>query len=363
MIKIVHLESGRHLYGGARQVQYLLQGLKACPGCRNELICPKGSQIMAGCRDAADRVHPLAMHGDLDPVLPLRLLRLLRRIRPDVVHVHSRRGADVWGGLAAKVLKIPAVVSRRVDDPESGLAVRSKYRLYRRVIAISKGIGRVLVSEGLDPGRLVCVPSAIDAREYRQQGDPEWFRSEFGIREGEQALGVIAQLIERKGHRHLLEALPEILARCPETRVLFFGQGPLQGPLQKKTREMGLEQVVRFCGFRPDLPEILPCLQLVVHPALREGLGVSLLQAAAAGVPIVASKTGGIPEVVRDGHNGLLVEPGDPAGLAGAAAALLKDPDLRREYGLKGREVVGRDFSIESMVSGNYAVYKDILAS
>lgn len=363
MMKVLHLETGRHLYGGARQVLYLLQGLWEYPNCRNELVCPKGSEIMTGCRDVADRVHPLAMHGELDPVFFFRLTALLRSTRPDLVHVHSRRGADIWGGLAARICGIPAVVSRRVDNPESRLTIKSKYGLYRRIIAISRGIEQVLVSEGVDRSKMVCVPDAVNASLYQHKADRGWFRNEFGIPADAQVIGTVAQLIERKGHWYLLKAIPEILDNCPKTRFLLFGRGPLHATLLKRVREMGLDRVVHFCGFRSDLPKILPCLQLVVHPALMEGLGVSLLQAAAAGIPLVATRTGGIPEAVRDGRNGILVEPRDPAALAAAVLRLLKDPVLGRDLGRAGRSLVREQFSVDSMVAGNYRVYADLLQS
>jgi glycosyltransferase involved in cell wall biosynthesis len=118
---------------------------------------------------------------------------------------------------------------------------------------------------------------------------------------------------------------------------------------------------VTFAGFRTDLPQILPCLDLVVHPALMEGLGISLLQAAAAGEPIVAVAAGGMPEVVRDGVNGLLVPPADSPALAAAINRLLADPGLRRRFGAAGKELVREKFSVAGMVEGNLQVYWQLL--
>jgi glycosyltransferase involved in cell wall biosynthesis len=120
---------------------------------------------------------------------------------------------------------------------------------------------------------------------------------------------------------------------------------------------------VRLGGFRSDLAALLPCLDLVVHPALLEGLGVSLLQASAAGVPVVASAVGGIPEAVRDGVNGRLVSAGDPQALGAAVDALLRDAPLRRRLGDGGRALVRREFSVSAMTRGNVAVYRELLAS
>jgi glycosyltransferase involved in cell wall biosynthesis len=172
---------------------------------------------------------------------------------------------------------------------------------------------------------------------------------------------VIAQLIPRKGHQVLIDALPEVLAAAPHTRVLFFGQGPLREALEAHCAARDVAQHVVFAGFRTDLERVLPCLDLVVHPAFMEGLGVSLLQAASCGVAIVAARAGGIPEVVRHGESGLLVEPGDAGALAGAILALLQDPERRQALGRGGRALVERCFSLESMVAGNLAVYRVLL--
>jgi glycosyltransferase involved in cell wall biosynthesis len=126
---------------------------------------------------------------------------------------------------------------------------------------------------------------------------------------------------------------------------------------------LGLERVSRFAGFRNDLDKILPCLDLVVHPAFMEGLGVSLLQASACGVPIVGANAGGIPEIVRDGENGLLVPAGDYAALADALRDLVNDPARMRGMGQAGRVLVEREFSLEAMVEGNLRVYREVLGT
>lgn len=359
-MKILHVEGGRNLYGGAQQVVYLLEGLYA-RGVHNVLACPRGCALARAAAPFA-RVHEMTMRGDLDVLMVPRLYRLMRREHPDLVHLHSRIGADVMGGIAARLARLPVVYSRRQDNPEPPWSVRLKYRLHDRVVAISDGIAQVKLAEGLSPERLRVVRSVVDARPYRGEPEREWFRAEFGLPEGARTLAVVAQLIERKGHLLLLDALPPLLAEFPDLHVLFFGKGPLDARLRDTIRERQLQARVRLAGFRTDLSRILPCLDLLVHPAYREGLGVSLLQASAAGVPIVACRAGGIPEAVRDGVNGLLVPPGDVESLRAAIARLLRDPQEARAMGERGRELVAKEFSPDSMVEGNLAVYREVLA-
>jgi glycosyltransferase involved in cell wall biosynthesis len=358
---VLHVESGRNLYGGALQVLYLLEGLQS-QGCRNTLVCTAGSQIGRAAAGNGTGIHEVPMAGDLDSGFVFRLRGILRSKRPDLVHVHSRRGADLWSAFAARTTQTRAVLTRRVDNPEAAWFARAKYGLYDRTIVISDAIRRILLAHGVPAERIVCIPSAVESRPPGKNGYPdEEFRREFGLMPGEKAVGVIAQLIPRKGHRHVIDAAPGVLRHYPNTRFLFFGQGPLQSRLQRRCRMRGIADRVQFVGFRTDLPEILPRLDLVVHPAEMEGLGVSLLQAAAAGVPIVATRVGGIPEIVRDGVNGYLVAAGHTEAMSRATVSLLRDPLKARRFGEAGREIVHANFSIASMVEGNLRVYREVL--
>jgi len=358
-LKILHIEGGRHLYGGALQALYLMEGLARRGHC-NALVCPRGSDLSRAAADWAE-VQAMPMGGDLDLGLVPRIMGRSRRWRPDLVHLHGRIGADVMGGIACRLKALPVVHSRRVDNPEPRWLVALKYRLHDRVIAISEAIGRVLLAAGLPPAKLRVVRSAVAFERFDRPCDPRLLGSEFGLAPQARPIGVVAQLIERKGHRLLLEALPPLVAEFPRLEVLFFGKGPLEQDLRRRVAAAGLDACVRFAGFRDDLPRLLPCLELLVHPAAMEGLGVSLLQAASAGLPIVASDAGGMPEVVRHGHNGLLVPPGDVEALAGAVAVLLRDRGLASRLGLAGKALMREEFSVDAMVEGNLAVYRELL--
>jgi glycosyltransferase involved in cell wall biosynthesis len=359
-MKVLHVESGRHLYGGALQVVFLLRGLTGKVEAQ-VLACPEDSAVAQAAAGAA-RVVTMAMGGDADLGMVARLRALIRRERPDVVHLHSRRGSDLWGGIAARLEGVPCVLSRRVDNPEPRAWVALKYRLYDRVIGISRGIVEVLRVEGVPERKLVCVHSAVDTERYRPDGrDRSWLSREFGVPPDAPAIAMIAQFIARKGHASAVAAMPAVLARHPHARLLLFGQGPLEGAVRAQVRALGLEASVIFAGFRNDLDRVLPNLDLVVHPAEMEGLGVSLLQAAACGLPIVAARAGGIPEVVRPGVNGELVAPGEIHAIASHLQSLIADAPLRQRYGEAGRRLVVDEFSIDAMVEGNHAVYREVL--
>jgi glycosyltransferase involved in cell wall biosynthesis len=358
-VRVLHVEGGRNLYGGAEQVLYLLRGLRE-RGVQSALVCREGSALAGAAAPLAD-LYPMPMTGDLDVRIISGMRRCIRSCRPDLVHLHSRIGADVMGGIACRLEGIPVVHSRRQDNPEHRLAVALKYRLHDRVIAISRGIGNVLLSEGLPRAKLRVVRSAVDWVRFARPCRRIEVCASLGVLPQARLVGVVAQLIERKGHRFLIETLAPVVSEFPDLRVVFFGKGPAEKDLRRRIAVAGLGDHILLGGFRKDLPDILPCLELLVHPATMEGLGVSLLQAASAGVPAIASDAGGMPEAVRDGVNGLLVPPGDVAALGRAVSTLLRDRELARRLGEGGQQLMRREFSVDAMVEGNLAVYRELV--
>ncbi len=360
-MKVLHVETGMNLYGGALQVHYLLEGLAGRDGCHSVLVCPEDSAIGKAARENVKELYTVPMKGDLDLLFIPRLLGIIRKEKPDIIHLHSRRGADLLGGIAAKLSGTPCILTRRVDNPENRYWARMKYRLYNRVVTISFGIREVLLREGIPHHKVTCVHSAVDTQRYSNPCDKAWFNGEFGLEDDSLTCGTLAQFIHRKGHKYLFEAIPEVLKKIPRARFILFGKGPQENTLRSYCKGLGIEDKVLFAGFREDLDRIIGCLDLVIHPALMEGLGVSLLQAAAAGVPIVGSRAGGIPEIVRDGINGYLTRPGDVPSLVAATSRILMDKELASLLGDGGRKITEEHFSIKSMVGGNLAVYREMI--
>lgn len=359
-MKVLHLEAGNHVYGGALQVLLLVHGLQR-RGIGNLLVAPEGSEVVAEARARELPVHPLPMAGEADLLFPSRFKRLIQDVRPDLVHLHSRRGADLLGGLGARWAGVPVVLTRRVDNPETSWLVGPKYRLFDRVITISEAIGRVLLDHGVESDKLRQVSSALDPTPFEGPCRGEKLLGELGLTSHHHLIGMAAQFIPRKGHDVLLRAMPSILDRHPNARFLLFGRGPLHEEVSRKVADAGWNNTVHLPGFREDLPGLLPCLDLLVHPATMEGMGVILLQAGASGVPVVATSVGGIPEVVVQGETGLLVPPEDPEALASAVAEVLDHPDRARRMGEAGRKRVVDRFSVARMVQGNLDIYEELI--
>jgi glycosyltransferase involved in cell wall biosynthesis len=355
-MRVVHVESGRHLYGGAAQVRYLLAASSAAR-VDNVLVCAAGGEL-AAARGTAAEVVDLPMGGDLDLALVPRIARLLRALAPDLVHIHSRRGADLYGGIAARLAGVPAVCTRRVDAPEPAAWARLKYRPYARIVAISRAIEAQLVCAGVAPERVTRIPSAVDADLYRPDTQARGrLLAQLDLPRDALLVGVVAQLIARKRHALLLAELPAIVRREPRVRVLCFGRGPLEAQLRAEIARRGLARHALLAGFRADLPALLPGLDVLVHPAEREGLGVAVLEAASCAVPVLAAAAGGVVDVLEHGRTGLLVPTNDGPALACALLALLGDAALRRRLGQEARAEVQRHFGVDALASAHLALY------
>jgi glycosyltransferase involved in cell wall biosynthesis len=359
-MKILHVETGRHLYGGPQQVIYLINALREL-GHDNMLVCPPGSGIDSAARQAAIPVRNLFCAGDLDLPFAYRLAQYIGKTKPDIVHCHSRRGADVLGGLAASFADVPSVVSRRVDNTEIRLVAALRYRPFTKVIAISEAIADVLRDRGVESERLTVIRSAVDVAQFDKAGDCEAFRHEFGVPPGALVIAAAGQLIPRKGHSYLLQALADLRREHPGVRLIIFGEGYLGNQLRAQTATLGLGDVVQFAGFREDLDSFVSCFDIFAHPALAEGLGVAALKAAAAAVPIVGFAAGGLVEAVAHGETGLLVPPEDVDELRTAIAMLMTDEQLRHRLGRAGRDRMQKEFSIATMARKHVDLYESVI--
>lgn len=359
-MKILHVETGRHLYGGPQQAVYLVSALRQ-RGLDCTLLCPPDTGVDSAAREARIPVRNLFCAGDLDLPFAYRLTQYLQSAKPDLLHCHSRRGADMLGGLAASFADVPAVVSRRVDNTEMRVLAALRYRPFCKIIAISEAIAAVLREHDVAPERIEVIRSAVDTARFEAPANRAAFRTEFGIPRDALVLGAAGQLIPRKGHRYLLEAMVELRHEHGNIRLIIFGEGYLNNQLRALAAALSLGDVVQFAGFRDDLDDFMGCFDIFVHPALSEGLGVVTLKAAAAGVPVVGFDAGGLSEAVLNGVTGILVATEDVAALRKAIVTLLDSKSTRQKMGEAGRERMQKEFSIATMADKHIALYEAVL--
>jgi len=359
-MKVVHVETGRHLYGGAQQVIYLARGLQQ-RGLDNTIVCLPGSAIDAAARQAGQNVHNIDCGGDLDFRFMLRLRRFLSDERPDIVHCHSRRGADFMGSRAARMAKIPAILSRRVDTKENRHIAKLRYSGFRRIIAISENVALSLRESSVNFDRLVTIRSAVDTDAVAVKTDRGAWLREFDLAEDAVVAIIVAQLIERKGHRFMLDAMPAICRATPDFQLIIFGKGPLETALREQAAQLGVADHVQFAGFRSDVDKMLGHADMLIHPALKEGLGVSMLKAAAAGLPVVAFDVAGAREAIVTDKTGLLARCGDTNALLQAVTHLIENPSVRKQLGAAGLARMRESFSIDEMVDKHIDMYESVI--
>ena len=357
-LRILHIDPERKWGGGEAQVLGLLSYL-AQRGHRNDLLTHPHGRLFQQSQALNVRTIPLVVRNDLDlrPVPGLR--RLIRREDYDIVHLHTKRAHALSLWLSHRSSRPKYVVTRRMDYPESNTwYTRCLYnRKADGVVAISQEIFDLLVEAGVKSHGIRLIHSGVDPRPFAASARGSHEHPERIV------VGMAAVLEKRKGHRLLLEAARRLKEQGCQISYRLAGEGSLKESLEARTLQLGLQEDVQFLGFVADMPGFLASVDVVVLPSLFEGLGVSILEAMAAGKAVIASRVGGLPELVVDGATGVLVEPRDVAGLVRAIAKLGSDRALIRSMGQKGRERLKNNFTMEQMGRKNEAYYYDLLQS
>jgi glycosyltransferase involved in cell wall biosynthesis len=362
-LRVLHLDSERTWRGGERQVLELMRRQRR-RGDEPHLAAPAAGALAARAREEGFPVHAVPMRGTWDVASMVAIARLHRSLRPDVVHWHAAR-AHALGAAAALLSPGPLrLLSRRVDFPvRRSIGSRLLWALpIEGIAAISEGVREALARSGVDRRRIRVVPSGIDLAPFEAPVDRGALRARLGIEAGEILALQVAALAPHKSQSDLLRAAALARERAPSLRVWIAGEGALRAALEAEHRALGLGTEVRLLGYREDVTDLLRAADLFVVSSSLEGMGTATLDAMAAGLPVAATRTGGIPEIVADGETGLLVPPGDPAALAGAMVRLARDPGLRARLGAEGQVKV-RAFSADRTEELTSALYADLLGS
>jgi sugar transferase (PEP-CTERM/EpsH1 system associated) len=295
----------------------------------------------------------------------LKLWKLLRRLRPAVLHSYNLAAIEYafTAALAGVPVRVHAEHGRDAADPQG---LNAKHNLLRRWLApfidryipVSADLQRWLAQVvGVPPAKTLMIANGVDTERFRP-GQDRADADEFVI-------GTVGRIQDVKNHKGLVEAFALLRALLPQKRLrlVIVGDGPLFEPLKRQVQEAGLADAVWLPGSRTDIAELMRGFDLFVLPSIAEGTPVTILEAMASGLPVVASKVGGIPEVVDEGATGLLVPPADARALAEAIAVYARDPALAARHGAAGRQRVERSNSIAAMVSGYARLYDTLRAN
>ncbi|HEU5253641.1 MAG TPA: glycosyltransferase [Solirubrobacterales bacterium] len=369
MAQSIFFYTDSRVLGGAENAMFMLLGSLDRAEWAPTLLLEDAPEV----EPLAARAAALEVPVRRIPALPLglkgarrvpALVRLLRRERPEVFHAHmSSPVACKWGLAAAVLARVPAVlgtVQVGAYEPPNRSAfwqLRALARGVDRYLAVSREIATELV-ERLDwpAAKVEVVYNAVDAERARVAAPPG-LREQLGGSETRSLVLTPARLDAQKGHPILLEAIAEV----PEALFLFAGEGPERAKLEARAGELGIDDRVRFLGRREDVPQLLAACDVFALPSLYEGSSLAVLEAMAAGTPIVSSAIGGTDELIEDGRSGLLVAPGDAKALAAALRRLLADPALREGLAARARQRVDSGLRREQNAQRIEATYRELL--
>jgi glycosyltransferase involved in cell wall biosynthesis len=300
------------------------------------------------------------------------LWRRIRELQPDIVHTHSSKAGFV-GRLAARLAGV-----RRIFHTPHGHVFHSYYgspitrmlvglerfaaRFTERIVVLTDTEAEQHLAVGVGRrDQFVTIPSGVDLSEVRAQtADATRIRRDLGLSPATRVIGTVARLVPVKGLRYLIAAMPQILRRCPDAHLILAGDGDERSQLKALTRELAVADRVHFLGFRRDAVAVTAALDVFVLPSLNEGQGRVLVTAMALGVPIVATSVGGVPEVIQDHRQGLLVPSANPIALSQAITTILTEPERAAALGMAGRARASH-FSSEVMLRRHAELYRNSL--
>ena len=302
------------------------------------------------------------------------LIRIIRKEKPDIVHTHTSK-AGILGRLAAKLINVPFIVHTPHGHVFYGHFGPWRSRIFMwiekrfagftdQMIALTQGEETDYLNLGLcAPGKLCRIHSGVDIEKFQQQpASAVEKKRTLGLDQNHPVVGFVGWLLPVKGPMHLLKAMAAVWPDHADTALVLIGKGDLDSDLRAEALKTGANGRVHFLGWRNDIEEIMPLFDILVLPSLNEGMGRVLVEAMAAGKPIVASNVGGIPDLIEHGVNGLLVPPGDENALAAAIRQFISDPEKAKIMGQRGRERC-HQYSLEAMIGKIDNLYEEVLGT
>jgi glycosyltransferase involved in cell wall biosynthesis len=372
--KVFQVLAGGPWGGGAVVVRSLTQGLMQ-EGCQVWVLCLSKEVSREFSEIAANVVTSRYWRREINPPLDLlafwELFRLCRREKFDLVNTHTSKGG-VLGRIAARLAGVPLIIHTAhgyaFNETDSKLTAvfytwLEKLATYFCDLVISVNDEERLMAiekKVVSPDKIVTVLNGIDVNRFENVVATDSLRRELDLSGQETLIGTVGRMMPQKGFVYLVRAIPFIVEEYPHTRFVFVGDGALESELKSLAGELGIADYCRFLGFREDIPELLACFDIFALPSLWEGLSITLLEAMAAGKPIVTTDIKGNREVIDDGRDGLLVSPADSEALASAMVDLIRDGKRARTMGERARHKVKASFSEEAMVERTLELYGSV---
>lgn len=362
-MKILHISSERSWRGGEQQIAYLIEGSGSL-GLECISFSRDGSAFEKWTSENQVKNRSARFRNSLDIATARSLKKYVEEESPDLIHIHSGKGHDIYALATLIGLRTVAVLSRRVDFPvKSNPWAQWKYNheQIKRIICVSDAIREMTKISLKKPEKAVTVHSGIDLSRFDNVApDTRILRDEFGIPEDRILIGNVAALAPHKDYGTFLRTARKALDRGLQATFLIIGEGPERPQIEKLVKDLNLSNDVVLCGFREDIPKILPELDIFFISSETEGLGTSVLDAFAARVPVVATAAGGIPESVRDNETGLLHPVADDGALSDALIELAGNPELAARL-VEAASKHLQSFSKSATALKTIEIYREVL--
>lgn len=364
-MRILHLISSLGLFGAEQVLLNLaanMPGVESRIGVLNNLHNPHLEAIAEAKRRGLKTI-TFTSRGKFDLRTIRKVRRFLREEKIDILHTHNYK-TDILGLVAAKMAGIRTVatahgytgVSRAVSFYEQ--LDRSALRFFDRVVVVSDSI-----LPSFPRHKKVVIPNGIDAHEFSTtSGQRLAVREELGLAARDFVIGTVGRLSKEKNQKLLLQVTGVLVTRCPYLKVLIVGAGPELENLKGEVTRAKLEGRVIFAGLRTDMPHLYSAMDVFILPSLTEGVPLTILEAMAAGVPVIATRVGGIPQMIEEGETGLLVPPQNERALQEKIESLIRDSALRSQLSRQALEMVKEKYSVEIMGKEYRKVYDAVLS-
>lgn len=315
-------------------------------------------------KNAGVSVINLKMRNKFNVTAFWRFYRLLRYEQPQILHTYMFH-ADLMGRLVGRLAGVPIIISSRRNINIGGqlreVINRFTVRLSDVTTAVCDQVRKTEIKQaGVEPERVVRIYNGVEIEKFQQVEKNEIanLKQALSISPDDMVLGMVSSFREQKGYSFLIQAMVEIISAFPRVKLLLVGDGVLREHIEKIVKTAGLTNAVIFTGIRRGIPDILSAMDIFVLSSLWEGMPNVVLEAMAAGLPVIATSVGGIPEAVIDGQTGLLVPPGNTGALAKAVIDLLNNPERASEMGLAGKKRADEFFSVSAMIGNTEALYE-----
>ncbi len=363
-INVLQLVEGFNLGGAEKKLWELIKYLDSSRFQVTVCTLGLGDELADYFNQLDVRLVQLPRHFRFDFTLIPKLRRVIREHDIDIV-MTTLFYADVMGALVGKWGGARGVFCWETISSPVWLVPHRKW-MYRlaisfadKVIAVSQATARWSVEErGVPQSKIMVIPYGVNTDLY-QPGDEHQLRDELGIAREDPVVGMVARLHDQKGHRYLIQAAHRLVSSIPNLKILLVGDGPLREELEQQVRDYSLQDHFIFLGFRHDVHRLLRIFDVFTLPSMYEGLPNVVLEAMAAGLPVVATPVDGTKEAVVDGDTGILVPPRDSDALATALSSVIEDASARKRYGEQGLKRIREHFTLEKQVEGFQDLYTE----